>query len=131
MMKKKMMTNKMMGGMATMPQGYANGGKASPFKGKDNRSEEMAEAKMVRSGGMSPAQYKSSEMAEEKRMGEKSNPRALMSVGKALASGKMSAQQYGAKAKMADGGYCTPYPEMAGNAPSMQGGQRSRQDFGK
>lgn len=139
MMKKKMMTNKM-GGMAMMPQGYANGmmaqgyangGKAKPFKGADTPKEERAEAKMVRSGSMSPAQYKSSEMAEEKRMGEKSNPRALMAAGKALASGKMSAQQYGAKAKMADGGYCTPMPAMAGNAPSTRGGQRSQQDFGK
>jgi hypothetical protein len=130
MMKKKMMTNKM-GGMPMMPQGYANGGKAKPFSGKDTASEERAEAKAVAAGRVSPAQYKAKEMVEEKREGEKSNPRALMSTGKAIASGRMSPDQYAAKAKMADGGYCTPYPEMAGNAPSMQGGQRSRQDFGK
>ena len=130
MMKKKMMTNKM-GGMPMMPQGYANGGKAKPFNGKDTPAEERAEAKSVVAGRVTPAQYKSAEMAEEKRAGEKSNPSKLMATGKALASGKMSAQQYGAKAMMADGGYCTPMPEMAGNAPSMQGGQRSRQDFGK
>ena len=43
-------------------------------------------------------------MAEEKKEGEKSNPKKLAATGKALASGKMTAQQYGAKAKMADGG---------------------------
>ena len=131
MMKKKMMTNKMMGGMPMMPQGYANGGKAKPFNGKDTASEERAEAKSVVSGRVSPAQYKAKEMVEEKREGEKSNPRALMATGKAIASGRESPDQYASRAKMADGGYCTHYPDMAGNAPSMQRGQRSQQDFGK
>ena len=47
MMKKKMMTNKMMGGMATMPQGYAHGGMAKP-----------AAKKPMPSKGMMPQAYK-------------------------------------------------------------------------
>jgi hypothetical protein len=127
MMKKKMMTDKM-GGMAMMPQGYANGGKAKPFAGKQTAAEEKSEARMVSSGKMSPAQYKAKEMAEEKRNGEKSNPRALMATGKAMASGRMSPDQYAGKAMMADGGSVKAYADMAGNAPC---GNRSRQDFGK
>lgn len=46
MMKKKMMTNKM-GGMAMMPQGYANGGMTKP-----------AAKKSMPSKGMMPQGYK-------------------------------------------------------------------------
>ena len=87
-----------------IPAGYANGGKVKPFSGKDTKAEEMAEAKEVRSGKMTAAQYKSKEMTEEKREGEKSKPKKLMATGKALASGKMSPSKYGAMAKMANGG---------------------------
>ena len=117
--------------MPMMPQAYADGGKAKPFKGKQTAAEEKAEAKMVKSGKISPAEYKAREMAEEKRNGEKSNPRELMATGKAMASGRMSPEQYAGRAMMADGGYCTPYAGMAGNAASTRGGQRSQQDFGK
>lgn len=87
-----------------IPAGYANGGKVKPFSGKDTAAEEMAEAKAVRSGKVSPAQYKAREMAEEKREGEKSNPKKLAATGKALASGAMSAGKYASQAKMANGG---------------------------
>jgi len=99
MMKKPM---KPMKGM--IPAGYADGGKVKPFTGKDTKAEEMAEAKQVRSGKVSPKQYVRKEMAEEKKEGEKSNPKELMAKGKALASGKLSAEKYGSMAKMADGG---------------------------
>lgn len=87
-----------------IPAGYANGGKVKPFTGKDTKAEEMAEAKAVRSGKVSPKEYVRREVAEEKKEGEKPNPKKLAATGKALASGKMSAQAYGAKAKMANGG---------------------------
>ena len=100
-----------------MPQGYKNGGKAKPFGGKDTRKEEMAEAKQVRSGKVSPAQYKAKEMAEGRREGSYSNPKKMMATGKNLASGKMSASQYANAAPMKNGGYVC--------------GMRSTQDYGK
>jgi hypothetical protein len=129
-----MMKSKPKSAAMMMPQGYKDGGKVKAFNGKDTKAEEMAEAKQVRSGKVSAAQYKSKEMAEEKREGEKSNPAKLMATGKALASGKMTAQQYGASAKMANGGYvggCVDMPSMAGNSPSTAMGQRSQQDYKK
>lgn len=106
MMKKPM---KPMKGM--IPAGYADGGKVKPFTGKDTKAEEMAEAKQVRSGKVSPKQYVRKEMAEEKKEGEKSNPKELMAKGKALASGKMSAEQYGNMAKMSNGGMVRKYAD--------------------
>lgn len=88
-----------------MPAGFANGGKVKPFTGKDTKAEEMAEAKAVRSGKVTPKQYAKKEQVEEKKEGEKKVPaKKLVATGKALASGKMSAEAYGAKAKMANGG---------------------------
>ena len=87
-----------------IPGGYADGGKVKPFTGKDTKAEEMAEAKAVRSGKVSPKEYVRRETAEEKKEGEKPNPKKLMDTGKKLASGKMTPQAYGAKAKMANGG---------------------------
>lgn len=99
------MNAKMMKGKKGMiPAGYADGGKVKPFTGKDTRAEEEAEARDVRSGKVSAKGYVRKEMAEEKMEGEKSNPKELMAKGKALASGKLSAKQYGGMAKMADGG---------------------------
>lgn len=69
--------------------------KANPFKGKDNRAEEMAEARQVRAGKVSPAQYAKKEKAE----GDKKPMKSLMSTGKKLATGKMSAAAYGKAAK--------------------------------
>ena len=89
----------------TIPAGFANGGKVTkPFTGKDTKAEEMSEAKAVRSGKVTPKQYVQREVAEEKREGEKPNRAKLASTGKALASGKMSAEKYGSMAKMANGG---------------------------
>lgn len=87
-----------------IPAGYANGGKVKPFTGKDTKAEEMAEANAVRSGKVTAKQYVRKEVAEEKKEGEKPNPKKLASTGKALASGKLSASQYGAMAKKANGG---------------------------
>jgi hypothetical protein len=80
-----------------IPAGFKNGGAVKAFSGKDNKAEEMAEAKAVRSGKVSPAQY----AAREKAEGDKKPTGKLMATGKALASGKMSAAQYGAAAKKA------------------------------
>lgn len=66
-----------------------------PFMGKQTKAEEMAEAKKVRSGKMTPAQY----AAAEKREGDSKSKAALMKRGQQLASGKMSPAEYGAKAK--------------------------------
>lgn len=101
----------MKGKKGTIPAGYANGGKVKPFTGKDTSAEEEAEARQVRSGKISAKDYVRKEEAEEKMEGEKSNPKELMSKGKALASGKLSAKEYGGMAKMADGGMvgCNTY----------------------
>lgn len=69
--------------------------KATPFKGKDNRAEEMAEAKKMRAGKMTPMQYAKA----EKKEGDKKSMKTLVATGKKLASGKMTAKQYGAKAE--------------------------------
>jgi len=105
--------------------------KARPFTGKDTRAEEAAEAKAVRSGKVSPAQYKAKEMAEEAAEGETSDPKRLMQTGQALASGKMSPAQYASQANMADGGLVHGvrfHGDMAGN---HCGGNRSHQDYKK
>lgn len=98
MNKMKAKTVKPMKGM--VPAGYADGGKVMPFKGKQTKAEEMAEAKAVRAGKMTPKQYAAKEMAEEKKMGvKKPSKAALMEKGKALATGKMSAKEYASKGK--------------------------------
>jgi hypothetical protein len=64
------------------------------FKGKQTKSEEMKEAKLVKSGKLTPSQYAKREKAE-------GNPKPisrLRSDGKALATGKMTAGQYASKA---------------------------------
>lgn len=63
MMKKRAMTNKQ---LAVVPQGYKNGGKVKvkPGAGKESRAEEMAEAKAIQSGKMSPTQYADMEAKE-------------------------------------------------------------------
>lgn len=65
-----------------------------PFQGKDTKREEMAEAKTVRSGKITPKQYAAKEMAEGKHKGATSA--AMQAKGRALASGKMSPKQYAA-----------------------------------
>ena len=82
-----------------VPQGFANGGKAKPFSGVDSKAEERSEAMAVRSGSVSPKGYQRAEMVEEKREGEKSNPKKLMATGKAIASGKLSPGKYASQSK--------------------------------
>jgi hypothetical protein len=65
-----------------------------PFAGKQTKKEEMVEAKAVKSGKVTPAQY----AAKEKAEGDSKSKGALMAKGKALASGKMSPKQYADKA---------------------------------
>lgn len=56
------------------------------FKGKDTKKEEVREAKAVRGGKITPAQY----IKGEKREGEK----ASMSTAKKLKSGALSPAAY-------------------------------------
>lgn len=107
---------------------------AKMFQGKQTRQEEMAEAKAVRSGKVSPAEYARREKAE----GDKASTKTLEARGKQLASGKMSAAQYAGSAmpKMADGGLVGLHrasTSMAPNAPCMSHGPgvRSHQDYKK
>lgn len=78
-----------------IPAAYADGGKVKPFAGKQTKAEEMAEAKAVRSGKVTPGQY----AAREKAEGDTKSKGALMARGKELASGKMPAAKYAASAK--------------------------------
>ena len=66
-----------------------------PFAGKDNKAEEKAEARQVRAGKVTPAQYAKKEKAE----GEMKSSKSLLATGKKLASGKMSAAGYAKSAK--------------------------------
>jgi hypothetical protein len=125
-MKPKMKTS---GGTPVIPQGYKDGGKVAAFKGKDTRAEERTEARMVRSGKVSPAQYASKEKAE----GDMKSKASLMRTGKDIASGKQSVTQYGAMAKMNDGGLVRATGSMAPNECTYNGGPgvRSMQDYKK
>ena len=67
--------------------------KAMPFKGKQTKAEEMAEAKAVRSGRTSPAEY----ARAEKKEGDAKSVASLKAKGEKLASGRMTAAQYAAK----------------------------------
>lgn len=60
------------------------------FTGKDTKKEELAEARSVRSGRTTPAQY----VRKEKAEGDKKSPATLKKTGEKLASGKMSPSQY-------------------------------------
>lgn len=79
------------------------------FAGKQTAAEERAEARMVRSGKMTPAQY----AAAEKREGDSKPKSELMARGKQLAGGKMSADSYASNAmpKMANGGMVRGYAD--------------------
>lgn len=75
---------------------FAGGGMAL-FKGKETKAEEMKEAKAVKSGKLSPAQYAKGEAKEGHGAG-------AMAKGKALKSGKLSAEKYAAEDGMKKGG---------------------------
>ena len=69
-----------------------------PFSGKDTKAEERKEAKMVRSGKLTPAQYAAKEKKEEGGKQHAGTSKATMlNRGKQLASGKMSANSYAKK----------------------------------
>lgn len=91
---------------------------AKLFGGKESPAEEMAEAKALKSGKISKAQYMKGEKMEGPAKNAKKNADAIK-------SGKMSPKEYadmakkGPVKKMADGG-------MAGGC-----GRRSMQNYGK
>jgi hypothetical protein len=62
----------------------------SLFKGKDTKSEELKEAKAVKSGKISPSDYARGEKMEGEGKGAKAR-------GQAIKSGKMSPAQYAKK----------------------------------
>ncbi len=98
---------------------------AKPFAGKDTKAEEMAEAKSVRSGKTTPAQYAASEHKEEAKAGDGMQPMSqLLAVGVALSSGSLSPQAY---ASTATGVCCAPNERTGNQGP----GVRSLQDFRK
>jgi hypothetical protein len=68
-----------------------------PFNGKDTKAEERKEAKQVRSGKVTPAQYAAKEKAEGGAKHAKTSKSAFLARGKQLASGKMSGDQYAKK----------------------------------
>lgn len=86
---------------------------AKLFQGKQTPAEEMAEAKALKSGKITKAEYVKGEMAE----GKGDTKASAMKKAEALKSGKMSAQEYASPKKMADGG--------------MACGHRGPQDYGK
>lgn len=89
---------------------------AKMFGGKESRAEEMAEAKALKSGKISKAQY----VAGEKKEG---HGKGAAKTGAAIKSGKMSPGQYAAgHKKMADGGAVCGM----GKGPT-----RSKQDYRK
>lgn len=85
---------------------------AKLFQGKDDKAEEMAEAKALKSGKITKEQYVKGEQSEGHGKGAAKRADAMK-------AGKMSAAEYAAMhgKKMADGGYVC--------------GHRSQQDYGK
>ena len=63
------------------------------FAGKQTPAEERKEARMVRSGKVSPAEYARREKAE----GDSESPAKLKATGQKLASGKLSASKYASR----------------------------------
>lgn len=92
------------------------------FQGKDNRAEEMAEAKALQSGRISKAQY----MAGEKSEGEHSAVE-IRSNANALSSGALSASEYAGHEplKRQSSGFRAP------NSSDGCGPVRSIQDYKK
>lgn len=83
---------------------FKEGGMAL-FKGKETKSEEMKEAKAVKSGKISPAQYAKGEAKE-------GHGKGAMKKGMALKSGKLSAKAYASEHEgMKKGGCVKKYAE--------------------
>lgn len=67
------------------------------FTGKDTRAEEMAEAKALKSGKITKAQYVAGEKREERKEGEKMSASKIKSNANAIKSGRMSPAAYAKK----------------------------------
>lgn len=81
------------------------GGGMALFKGKETKAEEMAEAKAVKSGKLTPAQYAKGEAKEGHGKGAKAK-------GEALKAGKLSAKAYASEHEgMKKGGKVKKYAE--------------------
>ena len=83
------------------------------FGGKESYSEEMGEAKAVKSGRISPAQYARGEESEKPMgRGKKESFKEELQEGKAIKSGRVTPKQYaegeGKEYKMAGGGQIDP-----------------------
>lgn len=100
---------------------FAKGG-MSLFKGKETKAEEMKEAKAVKSGKLSPAQYAKGEAKE-------GHGKGALAKGKALKTGKLSAKTYasehegmkkgGKVKKMAFGGSAGKLSAMAAGMKNL------------
>jgi hypothetical protein len=107
------------------------------FKGTESRAEEMAEAKALRSGKISKAQY----VAGEKSEGH-TDMKDVRGNANAIASGRMSPAKYAAEERterMKNGGMVKCYANggiVTGPAPNVSCGTlgpgvRSMQDYKK
>lgn len=67
------------------------------FTGKDTRAEEMAEAKALKGGKITKAQYIAAEKREDRKEGEKGKTREITRNANAIKSGKMSPAAYAKK----------------------------------
>lgn len=91
------------------------GGGMALFKGKETKAEELAEAKAVKSGKISPAQFAKGEKSE----GYGHEEKGAKALGQRIKSGKVSPKQYAEmEAKepkgMKKGGACKKYARGGG-----------------
>ena len=98
------------------------GGGMSLFKGKETYSEEMKEAKALKSGKISPKQFVKGEKSEGHK--DEENPSL---IAKEIKSGSMSPKQYASveakEKKMATGGRIASKGEHAVQKQSKRGAQ--------
>lgn len=99
--------------------------KKRAFRGDDTPAEERAEAKAVKKGAVTPAQYAKKEKAE----GEKASEKTLKARGEKLKSGALSEEAYagmncGGKVKKMDKGGKVKRMAEGGRAGDVRGGAR-------
>lgn len=115
---------------------FAQGGDMATkqlFGGKESYSEEMKEAKAVKSGRISPAQYARGEEAEKPMgRGKKESFKSELQEGKAIKSGRVTPTQYasgeGKEYKMAGGGRVDPRMAAMLAAKTTQGASQRSAD---
>ncbi len=115
---------------------FAKGGDMATkrlFGGKESYSEEMGEAKAVKSGRMTPAQYARGEESEKPMgRGKKESFKEELQEGKAIKSGRVTPKQYaegeGKEYKMAGGGQIDPRMAAMLAAKMSQGAPRRSAD---